>query len=569
MTQNYDGADTGEQTTKLSTDKDGNETGETPQKLEDKADENDIESDDDQQKRFGYVLGNGFSFGKRFGNVLGRGMGFGKRYGLILGKGMGFGKRYGSVLGKGFTFGKRDKELYEQGDPNNYNGALQTAYNDQMSAKRESGENFDEDMEFVDLSGPLDEKKWVLNNIYGSDFGNYKRSKRETRAKRNIPYYGNVLEQGDETAEPDRVLDMENDLPAGEIDKRFLYGLKGRGYISGKRQYNSRRAFGSVLGRGFTFGKRGIESNEGDVETESDEDTYLTQQKRYFHSSPGHRFMFGKREMENRDKRFGYVLGRGFSFGKRRGSDLNKRYGFILGRGFSFGKRSPDFATVDSNNFENDQSLAKRAGFVLGKGYMFGKRNNKRFGWILGNGYSFGKRGGTDQQPQKLEVSQFIDKDGNIFIRTDLIEDFERMFLEFIRHRKQKVFACAGQLIPHHADLRTEIESSYEDSEEVDDLNKRSSSHEVNFFIDDMGHVFVKADDVSNDENPIIGEDEEVVYYTCDGKMTELLSDTDNFDDISKRGWGSVLGRGFRYGKRFGSKKRFGHILGSGFSFGK
>jgi hypothetical protein len=51
--------------------------------------------------------------------------------------------------------------------------------------------------------------------------------------------------------------------------------------------------------------------------------------------------------------------------------------------------------------------------------------------------------------------------------------------------------------------------------------------------------------------------------------MIELFGDTDKYDDLSKRGWGSVLGRGFRFGKRLGSKKRFGHILGNGFSFGK
>ncbi|XP_045173924.2 uncharacterized protein LOC123535358 [Mercenaria mercenaria] len=570
-------------------------------------------------KRYGNILGHGMSFGKRFGSVLGKGMTFGKRFGTVLGHGMSFGKRYGSVLGKGFAFGKRDSEVYENEDNNKGNkGFIPDIYNDKTENKRNNDDNIDEDMEFVDLSGPVDEKKWVLNDIYGGEFPNYKRSKRDTRVKRFARFFGNVLGRGFSIGKKDEMpgtnsmsgeLGMQasvNNIPFEdeddtkgevELEKRFISGLEGHGYISGKRQSyhgrGQRQSFGNVLGRGFSFGKRDSEMDDEPIklntnyafsginnENSLDDAVDQLHDKRYFHSSPGHRFLFGKRDMEDRDKRFGFVLGRGYSFGKRGDLHPKKRYpyGLVLGRGFSFGKRSSEtedgMPNIDGPytfpDLEYDPQSNKRASFVLGRGYMFGKRGAKRFGWVLGNGLSFGKRDSAEQHyPDPDDVSQFIDDFGNIFIRTDLIEDFDKLNSEYLQKSEQRIFGCAGSLIQHHADSNSELDKSYTVAAGLEDLKKRSAQHVVNYFVDDLGHVFVNAEDISSKDNPLIGEDKDISYYTCDGQVTQLLGDSDIYDNVSKRGWGSVLGRGFRFGKRFGSRKRFGHILGNGFAFGK
>lgn len=574
-----------------------------------------------QDKRFGFVLGKGYSAGKRFGSVLGHGMSFGnrfggvlgrringgKRFGFVLGNGINFGKRYGSVLGKGYSFGKLERfgkvDLKEESDNNSIMSDLD---NEKMADKRDTDSSIDRDIELVDLAGPVDEKRWVLNDIYGG-YPTYKRAKRDIRHKKYIHYFGNLLGRGftmgkrDNTHSTDDLPDEIGPLFALNTDPLLIgynHEKDGHSYSAaeasgsklGRQQNNygrdQRDYFGSVLGRGFTFGKRDdeadLDAENGDMDIFTDSldydkienDNEKFPYKRYFHSSPGYRF--GKRDMEERDKRFGFILGRGL-FGKRQPMPPKRKrpYGFVLGRGYSFGKRSLE-NTDDAQeageiyNLQDmgyDPEFSKRANFVLGKGYLFGKRAHKRFGWLLGNGLKFGKRDDTEYQSE--DVSLFIDDYGNTYVRTDLIEDFDKLNSEYLDNTETRIYGCAGQLVAHQASYPDQFKNAFRDKTGILDFEKRSAEETVSYFIDDFGNIYVKADDIFENDRPLSGTEKEITYYTCDGQMTEILDEDFSDDHISKRGWGSVLGRGFRFGKRFGSKKRFGHILGSGFSWGK
>lgn len=340
---------------------------------------------------------------------------------------------FGSVLGRGFSFGKRLKP-----DQSFQSATFPDAVSDTIV----------DDIDRVDANGFLDDKRWAIPDVYF----NQKRSKRDTVSddKRFITYFGNMLGRGFSLGKRDGeedsdLQDMEPNFVAtddADVDKRWYNGVLGRGFALGKRRYfgsgGRRSYFGSVLGRGFSFGKRDSGSDT-EADEESGEDDSLDidkidnmirgdvddqRDKRYIYSSPGYRFMFGKRSGSEMEKRYGYLFGRPFSSGRKR-FHFHPRvpYGFVLGSGFSLGKRSNG---EGDNGFEGDLSddagvnFEKRS-YLLGKGYMFGKRGNKRYGWVLGSGLKFGKRSQDDLEEMRIENEPvyFVDEDGLVYIVKD------------------------------------------------------------------------------------------------------------------------------------------------------
>lgn len=400
---------------------------------------------------------------------------------------------FGTVLGKGFSFGKR---LFPDSVGNN--GVSDSIIND---------------IDMVEAA-PLDDKRWVMPNIYGTRYYVQNRSRRDTRSKRFIHYYGNMLGRGfslgKRSEEPDFESNglesyMSDNYDENEAEKRTYGGMLGRGFAFGKRRlygWGPRSAFfGSVLGRGFSIGKRDPSMPDFDDSVELDQEAsemddiqrgndMVEHDKRYIYSSPGYRFLFGKKNDNTMEKRYGMLFGRPFSGGKKRLFNFmpKRPYGFVLGNGFSLGKRSGEGDWQD--DLDEDSALpddlmdeeTKRS-ILLGRGYLFGKRGVKRYGWLLGNGLKFGKRSG-EMGPSPFEKDDFffLDDDGSLFKLNE---------------------------------------------EEIKDINETGEES-----VSDIG-------------------------------------DADIENDPSKRSFGLVLGKGYNFGKRAPSWKRFGHILGGGFSFGK
>lgn len=539
-------------------------------------------------------------------------------FGSVLGKGYSFGKRYGSVLGKGFTLGKRFGDGYEFGKIYSNGFDKRTPAKSRWSLddymwsndgirydgiKRDSDfDTIGQDFEFVDVDGPVDEKRSVTN-----DEDDNNRSKRDVRKRRFIQYYGNMLGRGfslgkrtgedlDENVD-DTYLNPYNSFGGSDgpldMEKRLYSGILGRGYMFGKRlSHRNRRLFGNWLGRGFVLGKRSYDSDqldENDGETDNDmaagkvgsktplqdgDNAALQEElsalgniqtKRYFMSSPGHRFNFGKR--------FGHILGNGFSFGKRGlfTSQQNKRpYGYSLGRGLSFGKRSPEIVNEIpgmDNRFTSEQlqynpelrDNEKRTGHILGRGYMFGKRSRKRFGYILGNGFTLGKRddfGAMDTDDDDINI--FIDNDGHMYALAEDV-DGSKMFPAELQDDHPNVITCDGEIVPYLSETFSNFKDYFESY--MNEVSNQLNSNGQHYFTDGFGNDFIRIEDITGGNIPFKGEDRDVVFYGCFGNERELLDDDqESFDEIIKRNFDQ---------KRASSWKRFGHILGRGFSFGK
>ncbi|XP_052222682.1 uncharacterized protein LOC127838737 isoform X2 [Dreissena polymorpha] len=319
-------------------------------------------------------------------------------------------KRFGLLLGNGFSFGKRHRQNEHESSEDRYNA----------HDNGKNGERY----------------KYVLSE----------------RSKRSVHFYGNMLGKGlafGKRHDYDRYINSEEndpyDVDEPEIEKR-LYGggILGRGYVFGKRHFPKNRLFGNILGGGFaTKRAHGFEESneiEEHANTESMDsieegldNEYLQRnvdvdesnaddfkKKRYFHSSPGTRFIFGKRSGHEFNKRYGF-LGRFRFSGKRFHNNLHNNIGGVLGNGFALGKRSHE----DENPFDSEQSVSMEdesddASFedrYIGRGYMVNKRGLKRYGYVLGSGWKFGKRSGErGYLPEDdLEAKYFIDDDGNIF----------------------------------------------------------------------------------------------------------------------------------------------------------
>ena len=272
-----------------------------------------------------------------------------------------------------------------------------------------------------------------------------------------------------------------------------------------------RRWYGSVLGGGYSFGKR-FGAKTGFVNFMNPMNTQAVESHESILADINDVDAAGPLD----DKRWAYPNVYGTQYFKHKLAKReapNKRfihyYGNMLGRGLSLGKRPEDsFRPEDEiddsgDEFDDDNELDKR-GYkgMLGRGFAFGKRHYYRggprrnyLGSVLGRGYSFGKRG-------------------------SIIDEAEA---------------------PEEADTETD-ETTEQDGKEVDDILKDGSSESLakRYIYGSPGYRFMF------------------------GKR--------GGDDIDKR-YGYLFGRPFSSGKKrflsFQPKRPYGFVLGNGFSFGK
>ncbi|KAL4223372.1 hypothetical protein ACF0H5_016842 [Mactra antiquata] len=539
-------------------------------KLSDKTITSDIDSNKDESNDLNDVTNTDDEVTKRmsYGSILGKGLTFGKRFGSILGRGYSLGKKFGYVLGRGYGFGKRDSVAYQQGISGLSIWSLMNPEdNSYTGIKRESDlDDIGKDFELVDLESPIDEKRFDVDN--DDDFG---RSKRDIHSMRSRRYFGNILGRGfafgkksneynDDRMNDALLVDPSELSESPDVEKRLFSRVLGKGYMFGKRLYNTkrRRLFGNLLGRGYAFGKRSGDSEQYESDVEQSADDKNSMSKRYFMTSPGYRFKFGKR--------FGYILGNGY-FGKRgykKSYHNPSPFGLMLGRGLAFGKRSSEVVTEipgTDSHIDTEQILQeldstgsdKRSSYYRSRYDIFGKRGSKRFGYILGRGFSMGKRDGIENMDDDKNAADiFVDDNGNMYVFREDVDDI--LFQQSAFQEDQpSVITCEGEIVPYFLE-------SYGDFEKrsnlfFDKLADKLIPNDV-YFTDGLGNYFVRVNDPGDDKLPILDKEDDVRYYGCQGNLIELLdSDTENFDFPTKR--------------NYYSQKRFGHILGHGFAFGK
>lgn len=332
------------------------------------------------------------------------------------------------------------------------------------------------------------------------------------------------------------------------------------------------RWYGSVLGGGFSFGKRfspreRFSSLKGQSNWLADglEDGIINDIDTVEAGVPlnGKRWapsdVYGIRYFPNRRS-------------KREAADKRfiHYYGNMLGRGFSLGKRMDESAfgpeeeaeIMQDDDFEDFNDYDKR-GYqgMLGRGFAFGKRHffrgsprNANFGSVLGRGFSFGKRDSPmdrsdeeDYSKSEMDESESDDVDGK-----DINE---------ILHGKGEEEDIDKRYIYGSPGYRFGKRSGYEMDKRYGYLFGRPFSAGRKRFFNYQSkrpYGFVLGNGFSFGKRS--GPEEWGNSFENDEEMPGDLLTEDDKRSI-------LLGKGLMFGKR--GMKRYGWLLGNGLKFGK